>query len=95
MTRYNTQLYTIVGIFLLTFSIVTMPLFTEVYAYPQKTQELETHLNQSMTALNNNDVEGAKMHLQLAQQQLSSMGMKDGNKTSMMTDNNMTSTMTQ
>lgn len=46
-----------------------------VYADSQKTQELQMHLNKVMDELNNNNTQGAKMHLQGAQMMVSSMNL--------------------
>ena len=50
-----------------------------VYADPQKTQELQMHLDKVMNELNNNNTEGAKMHLQGAQMMIASIDEGDNN----------------
>jgi hypothetical protein len=44
-----------------------------VYGNPQGTQELQMHLNLVMDELNNNNTEGAKKHLEGAQNMVASM----------------------
>ncbi|MDF0681754.1 MAG: hypothetical protein P0116_12400 [Candidatus Nitrosocosmicus sp.] len=44
-----------------------------VYADSQKTQELQMHLDKVMNELNNNNTQGAKMHLQGAIMMIASM----------------------
>lgn len=85
------QMYTMSAIVLLAFGIATLPIFSDVYANPQKMQEIEMHVNESLTALDNDDVEGARTHIQIVQDLISTSAMKDGNKTSMMQDHNMSS----
>ena len=60
-----------------------------VYGDSQKTQELQMYLDKVMNELNNNNTEGAKMHLEGAQKMISSMN--DQNGTSMATNNHTTS----
>jgi hypothetical protein len=40
---------------------------------PQTLQEIQGHLTEAQTALDNNDVEGAKMHLNFAMEQLTEL----------------------
>ena len=58
-----------------------------VYANPQKTQELQMHLDKVMNELNNNNTEGAKMHLQGAQMMITSMNEGNNNDTTIITSN--------
>lgn len=59
-----------------------------VYGNPQATQELQMHLDLVMDELNNNNTEGAKKHLEGAQNMVASMN--DQNST-LITSNHTTS----
>ncbi len=88
------QICSLSAVFLLAVGIATLPIFGDVYANPQKNQEIEVHVNEAIAALNNNDVQGAQTHLQLAQELLSADMSGYGNKTmdknmTMMQDHNM------
>lgn len=52
------------------------------YADSQKTQELQMHLDKVANELNNNNTEGAKMHLQGAQMMVAAMDEGNNNETS-------------
>ncbi len=52
-----------------------------VYGDSQNIQELQMHLDKVMNELNNNNTEGAKMHLEGAQKMI--LSMNDQNDTSM------------
>lgn len=43
-----------------------------VFAGPEESQELQMHLDKVMNELNNNNTEGAKMHLEGAQKMVAS-----------------------
>lgn len=51
------------------------------FANPQKTQELQMHLDKVMNELNNNNTEAAKMHLEGAQKMVASMNDQNGTST--------------
>jgi hypothetical protein len=48
------------------------------YGDSQKTQELQMHLDKGMNELNNNNTEGAKMHLEGAQKMVALMNDQNG-----------------
>lgn len=48
------------------------------YGDSEKTQELQMHLDKVMNELNNNNTEGAKMHLEGAQKMVATMNDQNG-----------------
>lgn len=51
-----------------------------VFAGPEETQNLQMHLNKVMNELNNNNTEGAKMHLEGAQKMVAAMSEDNDNE---------------
>lgn len=61
---------------LISLSISNISIPAAMAVNPQTLQEIQTHLSEVQTALENNDIEGAKMHLNIGMEQLTQLQNK-------------------
>ena len=68
-----TMLITLAVTMLMSLGINNVPVSAATPINPQTLQEIQGHLTEAQTALDNNDVQGAKMHLNFAMEQLTEL----------------------
>lgn len=74
--RIQYTIFILAVIMLISLGIGNISVPAAIAVNPQTLQEIQTHLTEVQTALDNNDVEGAKMHLNLAMEQLTQLQNK-------------------
>ena len=78
MEKYKNSVISVPFLFVIGIVIGVGNVDNIAYGDSQKTQELQMHLDKVMNELNNNNTEGAKMHLDGAQKMVASMNDQNG-----------------